>query len=85
MNLMSFQTAKRRQTILLAEDDGDAVLLLKMACARSRLINPIQVVGDGGQVIAYLGSIFRRRKPESNSVFRSCASRTGFSVLSFMC
>src|SRR5438067_413418 len=55
MNLMSFQTAKRRQTILLAEDDGDAVLLLKMACARSRLINPIQVVGDGGQVIAYLG------------------------------
>jgi CheY-like chemotaxis protein len=46
---------KRRQTILLAEDDEDAVLLLKMACARSRLINPMQVVGDGEKAIAYLG------------------------------
>ena len=45
---------KRRQTILLAEDDDDAVLLLKMACARSRLINPMNVVSDGQNAIGYL-------------------------------
>ena len=45
---------KRRQTILLAEDDDDAVLLLKMACARSRLVNPMNVVSDGQNAIGYL-------------------------------
>jgi len=45
---------KDKQTILLAEDDEDAVLLLKMACARSRLNNPMQVVNDGQKVIGYL-------------------------------
>ncbi len=42
------------ETILLAEDNADHVTLIKRAFVQSRLINPIQVVEDGEQTIAYL-------------------------------
>ena len=44
----------RSETILLAEDNDDHVLLIKRAFAKSNLLNPLQVVNDGRQAIAYL-------------------------------
>ena len=40
--------------ILLAEDNEDHVLLIRRAFRQSGLVNPLQVVSDGEQVIAYL-------------------------------
>src|SRR5688572_1526406 len=42
------------ETILLAEDNDDHVILIKRAFVQSRLLNPVQVVSDGVQAIAYL-------------------------------
>ena len=41
-------------TILVAEDNEDHVFLIKRAFAQARLLNPVQVVADGEQAIAYL-------------------------------
>ena len=43
-----------RATVLLAEDDPDDVLLTQIAFERARLANPLQVVRDGEEAIAYL-------------------------------
>src|SRR5437764_10218189 len=43
-----------QDTILLADDDEDGVILVKMACKRSRLTNPLQIVTDGARAIEYL-------------------------------
>jgi CheY-like chemotaxis protein len=40
--------------ILLAEDDEDDIFLLRHACGKVGLTNPLQVVNDGEQVLAYL-------------------------------
>src|SRR5688500_8647763 len=42
------------ETILLAEDNEDHVLLIKRAFVQARFLNPVQVVGDGVEAIAYL-------------------------------
>src|SRR5260370_20778624 len=42
------------RTILLAEDDPDDVLLTQIALRKARLANPLQVVRDGEEAIAYL-------------------------------
>ena len=44
----------RSETILLAEDNEDHVLLIKRAFAKANLLNPLQVVNDGHETIAYL-------------------------------
>ena len=41
-------------TILLVEDDPNDVLLIQRAFRKSDVVNPIQVVGDGEEAIAYL-------------------------------
>jgi CheY-like chemotaxis protein len=41
-------------TVLLVEDNPDDVLLTNRAFKRANLINPIQVVDDGDQAVAYL-------------------------------
>jgi CheY-like chemotaxis protein len=41
-------------TVLLAEDDPDDVLLTQIAFEKARLVNPLQVVRDGEEAIAYL-------------------------------
>ena len=49
--------AKRRQeteTILLAEDNEDHVFFIRRAFMRARFVNPLQVVGDGVEAVAYL-------------------------------
>ena len=42
-------------TILLVEDNEDDILLIQRAFRRANLTNPLQVVRDGDQAIAYLG------------------------------
>jgi CheY-like chemotaxis protein len=41
-------------TVLLAEDDPDDVLLTQIAFEKARLANPLQVVRDGEEALAYL-------------------------------
>src|SRR4051812_31224186 len=40
--------------ILLAEDREDEVMLLRQAFAKAKLINPLHVVSNGEETIAYL-------------------------------
>jgi len=40
--------------ILLAEDDPNDVLLIQRALQRSNIVNPLQVVRDGADAVAYL-------------------------------
>ena len=42
------------ETILVAEDNEDHVVLIKRSFVQACLLNPIQVVGDGVEAIAYL-------------------------------
>ena len=42
------------ETILLAEDNEDHVILIKRAFVQARFVNSIQVVSDGVEAIAYL-------------------------------
>src|SRR6266699_1280270 len=43
-----------QRVILLAEDREDEVLLLRRAFAKANLLNPLQVVPNGDEAIAYL-------------------------------
>ena len=42
------------ETILVAEDNGDHIILIERAFKQARFLNPIRVVGDGAEAIAYL-------------------------------
>ena len=42
------------EIILLAEDDEDHARLIRMAFKKSGLVNPLHIVSDGEQAIAYL-------------------------------
>jgi len=44
----------RAKAILLAEDDENDVMLMKMAYSRIQMANPLFVVNDGAKVIEYL-------------------------------
>ena len=44
----------RQGVILLAEDDPNDVLLIQRALQRNQVVNPLQVVRDGEEAIAYL-------------------------------
>lgn len=79
-----------RQTILMAEDDPDSVLLMKMASARSRLANPMQVVTNGEEAISYLsgtGSYQDRSRfpmPALLLLDLKMPRKDGFDVLSWL-
>ncbi len=45
---------KNAVTILMAEDDPDDRLLIKEALVESQLVNPIQFVGNGEELLDYL-------------------------------
>src|SRR5947209_832822 len=80
----------RQRTILYAEDDDDAVTILKAACKKSRLTNPIHVVGDGARAIEYLGGegpyADRDRFPLPSLLLLDLKMprRNGFDVLSWI-
>jgi CheY-like chemotaxis protein len=40
--------------VLLAEDNPNDVVLIRRALEESKALNPLQVVGDGGEAIRYL-------------------------------
>jgi CheY-like chemotaxis protein len=42
------------ETILLAEDNDDHVILIRRAFAKANLLNPLQLVKDGQEAMAYL-------------------------------
>ncbi len=48
------RTPLNRETILIAEDNEDHVTLIKTAFVRACFLNPLQVVNDGVEAIAYL-------------------------------
>ena len=41
--------------VLLVEDDTDHVLLIQRAFAKANLVNPLRIVRDGDDAVAYLG------------------------------
>lgn len=41
-------------TILLAEDEANDVLLMRRAFKKANILNPVQVVSDGAEAVAYL-------------------------------
>lgn len=45
----------REGVILLAEDDPNDVLLIQRAFQRTQVVNPVQIVRDGEEALAYLG------------------------------
>ncbi|RMF85886.1 MAG: response regulator [Nitrospinota bacterium] len=47
--------AVEHYTILLVEDDPNDVLLIQRAFQRARILNPLQVVRNGDEAVAYLG------------------------------
>jgi CheY-like chemotaxis protein len=49
-----FMESRFRAAVLLVEDDADDVLLTQIAFEKARLANPLMVVRDGEEAIAYL-------------------------------
>jgi CheY-like chemotaxis protein len=76
--------------ILLAEDNEDHVLLIRRAFRQSGLVNPIQVVRDGEQAIAYLkgeGQYANRDEYPLPCLFLldlKMPNKTGFDVLEWL-
>src|SRR5256885_7616978 len=50
----ALKTSPHYETILVAEDNEDHVLLIKRAFQEARLMNPIHFVRDGAEAVAYL-------------------------------
>ncbi len=77
-------------TILLVEDDSTDVLLLRRALEKAAVTNPLLVVSDGEQAIAYLSGQAeygdRARFPLPSLVLLDIAlpRRSGFEVLAWM-
>lgn len=78
------------ETILLAEDNEDHVLLIKRAFAKANLLNPLQVVNDGQEAMAYLqghGEYADRSKypfPALLLLDLKMPNRDGFEVLQWI-
>jgi len=77
-------------TILLVEDDADDVLLIQRAFRRAKIANPIQVVSDGDEAVAYLSGAGRygdRRQfplPVLILLDLKLPRRSGFEVLEWL-
>lgn len=77
-------------SILLVEDDSTDVLLLRRAFDKGGVTNPLQVVSDGEQAVAYLSGQGdygdRQRYPLPSLILLDIAlpRRSGFEVLTWM-
>ena len=77
----------REGVILLAEDDPNDVLLIQRAFQRNHVANPVQVVRDGEEALAYLSGqapfTDRERHPLPVLIHGTCAalSQLGFEML----
>jgi CheY-like chemotaxis protein len=82
--------AAARNVILIVEDDPDDVLLLNRAFKKAGLANPVRVVTDREQAVAYLESraeyADRHAYPMPVLVLLDCKlpKRSGLEVLSWM-
>lgn len=80
----------RNLTILIIEDNDDEVFLLQKALAREQINNPVQVVRDGVEAIAYLegkGEFHdRARFPFPSVIFSDLKMprMSGFDVLQWL-
>jgi CheY-like chemotaxis protein len=81
---------RRRGAVLLVEDDPDDVTLTQRAFEEAGFVNPLHVVSDGEQAIAYLGGdgayADRRRHPFPILVLLDLKLRrvSGFEVLAWL-
>lgn len=77
-------------TILLADDNPDDALLMKLAFRKAGIINPIQVVKDGTEAIEYLkgeGAYSNRKRfpfPSLLLLDLKMPRLSGFEVLSWI-
>jgi CheY-like chemotaxis protein len=77
-------------TVLLVEDDADDALLIQRAFRKAQIANPIQVVSDGDQAVAYLkgaGPYRDRRQfplPVLILLDLKLPRRSGFEVLAWL-
>jgi CheY-like chemotaxis protein len=77
-------------TMLLVEDDANDILLIQRALAKGCLVNPMRVVRDGEEAIAYLGgqgqyadrAVFPR--PSLVLLDLKLPRKSGFEVLQWM-
>ncbi len=75
--------------ILLAEDESNDVFLMQRAFAKARIINPIDVVSDGEEAIAFLSELAAAgRGPRSFPMLMlldlKLPRRSGLEVLAWM-
>jgi CheY-like chemotaxis protein len=81
---------RERGSVLLVEDDPNDVALTQRAFTRAGFVNPLQVVTDGEQAIAYLAGqppyADRRRHPLPILVLLDLKlpRRSGFEVLAWL-
>lgn len=71
-------------TILIAEDDPQHAKLIRSAFSAARLANPLEIVGDGGQAIAYLESSRADSLPELILLDLHMPVKSGLEVLSWV-
>ncbi len=76
--------------ILLVEDDPDAVLLMRKAFEAASIANPLRVVGDGDDLIAYLSGAApyddRQENPQPTMVLLDLKlpRKSGFELLEWV-
>jgi CheY-like chemotaxis protein len=77
-------------TILMVEDDADDALLIQRAFRKAKIVNPIQLVRDGDEAVAYLsgtGPYGDRRQfplPVLIILDLKLPRRSGFEVLEWL-
>lgn len=78
------------EVVLIAEDDADHLLILRRAFKQAGLINPVQIVRDGDEAVAYLDGVgkFANRDeyplPALLLLDLKLPKRDGFSVLEWI-
>ncbi len=75
-------------SILVIEDDPNDIFLLKRALRINNIVNPVQVLTDGAEAIAYLTGFERHVEPAAYPRFilldLKIPRRSGFEVLEWM-